>query len=253
MEALTRLVADSLARHGFDRPIDPRRLQWSRWFRCDSPHSLLVVPSKPGIFAIAEEIAGNVARAPSPATSSAADTSSSVPLGGAALPRCDSPPPMDAALAAEVMPTKRMLAVLQFSEDDDMAFTLDRMFTRINPMRARLSSGRCFLRFVVIEDQHQRRNICSALNQWMLSSAEKASGIPAAFSSSLELYHAGDTAGVGTDRVDEGDSPASVDSTASRAQLPRPSREMDHVHPLTHLDSGANKNLHCPHPLPSGF
>src|SRR5271170_2188636 len=56
MEALTRLVTDSLARHGFDRPIDPRRLQWSRWFRCDSPHSLLVVPSKPGIFAIAEEV-----------------------------------------------------------------------------------------------------------------------------------------------------------------------------------------------------
>ena len=56
MEALTRLVSDSLARHGLDRPVDPRRLQWSRWFRCDSPHSLLVVPSKPGIFAIAEEI-----------------------------------------------------------------------------------------------------------------------------------------------------------------------------------------------------
>ena len=56
MEALTRLVTDSLARHGFDRPIDPRRLQWSRWSRCDSPHSLLVVPSKPGIFALAEEV-----------------------------------------------------------------------------------------------------------------------------------------------------------------------------------------------------
>ena len=56
MEALTRLVADSLARHGFDRPVDPRRLQWSRWFRCDSTHSLLVVPSKPGIFALAEDI-----------------------------------------------------------------------------------------------------------------------------------------------------------------------------------------------------
>ncbi len=72
-----------------------------------------------------------------------------------------------------------MLAVLQFSEDDDMAFTLDRMFTRINPMRARLASGRCFLRFVVIEDQAQRRSICAALNQWMLSSAEKATGIRA--------------------------------------------------------------------------
>ena len=91
-----------------------------------------------------------------------------------------------AASAAEVT-ANRMLAVLQFSEDDDMAFTLDRMFTRINPMRARLSSGNCFLRFVVIADQAQRRSICSALNQWMLSSAEKASGIPAGFSSSLEL------------------------------------------------------------------
>ncbi|MFY9790204.1 MAG: hypothetical protein WAJ99_03425, partial [Candidatus Sulfotelmatobacter sp.] len=68
METLTRLVTDSLARHGFDRPIDPRRLQWSRWFRCDSTHSLLVVPSKPGIFAIAEEVGASVARAPSPAT-----------------------------------------------------------------------------------------------------------------------------------------------------------------------------------------
>src|SRR5579864_2198178 len=56
MEALTRLVSESLARHGFDRPIDYRRLQWSRWFRCDSPHSLLQVPSKPGVFALAEEM-----------------------------------------------------------------------------------------------------------------------------------------------------------------------------------------------------
>ncbi|MGC2551147.1 MAG: hypothetical protein WA437_12845, partial [Candidatus Sulfotelmatobacter sp.] len=83
METLTRLVTDSLARHGFDRPIDPRRLQWSRWFRCDSTHSLLVVPSKPGIFAIAEEVGASVARAPSPAT--AAQASQNIHLGTAAL------------------------------------------------------------------------------------------------------------------------------------------------------------------------
>ena len=80
-----------------------------------------------------------------------------------------------------------MLAVLQFCEDDDMAFTLDRMFTRPNPMRSRLSSGSCFLRFVVVDDRSQRRSICHALNQWLLASAEKASGLPAEFSSSLEL------------------------------------------------------------------
>ena len=258
MESLTRLVTDSLARHGFDRPVDPRRLQWSRWSPCDSPHSLLIVPSKPGIFAIAEEIMdlgasnGHVGTAAlgcpaeqssaAPATSSSADGISNsenissagkisnideIPsaaglsvdrsLSGAALQRCDSSPLKDAVLAAEEK--RRMLAIIQFSEDDDMAFTLDRMFTRANPMRARLSSGRCFLRFVVIEDPDQRRSICTALNQWMLSSAEKASGIPAAFSSSLEL------------------------NTANEADRAR----------TTHLDSGANKNLHCSQTLPSGF
>jgi len=58
MEALTRLVTESLVRHGFDRPLDYRRLHWSRWFRCESVHSLLFVPSKPGVFALAEEVAG---------------------------------------------------------------------------------------------------------------------------------------------------------------------------------------------------
>ncbi|MFZ0772245.1 MAG: hypothetical protein ACLP56_16350 [Candidatus Sulfotelmatobacter sp.] len=247
MEAITRLVADSLARHGFDRPVDPRRLQWSRWFRCDSPHSLLVVPSKPGIFAIAEEVAelgvgagDRVGAGDSPAQAGGTTLGilGSATLGSAALQRCDSLPPTDAALAAEVKPVRRMLAVLQFCEDDDMAFVLDRMFTRINPMRARLSSGLCFLRFVVIEDQAQRRGICSALNQWMLSSAEKASGIPAGFSSSLELT---------TDRVGRTLLSDSADTTTTPAQA------SDVAPTAPNLDSGANKNLHCPHPLPSGF
>jgi hypothetical protein len=144
MEALTRLVTESLARHGFDRPLDYRRLQWSRWFRCDSPHSLLCVPSKPGVVAIAEEI-------------TPAET------------------------------TQRMLAVSQFLEADDMAFTLDRMLSRPNPMRANFESGRYFVRFVSIEDETQRRSVASALNQWMLSTSEKATGIGSHFATSLEL------------------------------------------------------------------
>jgi hypothetical protein len=153
---------------------------------------------------------------------------------------------MNAALAAEAIPTRRMLAVLQFSEDDDMAFTLDRMFTCVNPMRARLASGRCFLRFVVIEDQDQRRGICNALNQWMLSSAEKASGLPADFSSSLELAPV-------TDRVGRTLLSDSADSVLKSAQAPKPILNRDSQHAAPHLDSGAAKNLHCPHPLPSGF
>jgi hypothetical protein len=244
VEAITRLVADSLARHGFDRPVDPRRLQWSRWFRCDSPHSLLVVPSKPGIFALAEEIM---------------DLGSGHAHVGTAALGC--PAEQSSADA-----TRRLLAVLQFSEDDDMAFTLDRMFTRINPMRARLSSGRCFLRFVVIEDQAQRRNICTALNQWMLTSAEKATGLPADFSSSLELASVGRTC---PETQSNGPSPATADSVPDRVGRTLLSDSADSVQisdtgtqsapkmvfaaAAPYLDSGAAKNLHCPHPLPSGF
>jgi len=253
MEALTRLVADSLARHGMDRPVDPRRLQWSRWFRCDSPHSLLVVPSKPGIFALAEEVidlspgnshVGTAAQAcPEPlegnrssasVSSAPTDEGSTVREGHdfsrAVTPRRNSP-----ALAAEGTPAKRILAVLQFAEDDDMAFTLDRMFTRINPMRDRLASGRCFLRFVVIEDQAQRRSICAALNQWILSSAEKASGLPPDFSSSLEYVA----------RV-----PATAGTSSNSIAPPQFTGTKTNV---VSIDSGAEKNLHCPHPLPSGF
>jgi hypothetical protein len=293
MEALTRLVADSLARHGLDRPVDPRRLQWSRWFRCDSPHSLLVIPSKPGIFALAEEVGVDVARASSPATSTQSEVwdggqvsdagkvgdggkacdagevrdaervSDGRLLGGAALQRCNQQPLMNAALAAEVKPARRMLAVLQFSEDDDMAFTLDRMFTRINPMRSRLASGRCFLRFVVIEDQAQRRAICSALNQWMLSSAEKATGISSDFASSLELNVARAPspafADSSWDRVGRtlpsASSQALSDSHGSppiSAGAAHPGRSRDSMQ-APYLDSGATKNLHCPHSLPAGF
>src|ERR1700724_2636974 len=56
MEGLNRLVSESMARHGFEKPLDYPRLHWSRWFRCESHHSLLFVPSKPGVFALDEEI-----------------------------------------------------------------------------------------------------------------------------------------------------------------------------------------------------
>jgi hypothetical protein len=267
MEAITRLVVDSLARHGLDRPIDPRRLQWSRWSRCDSPHSLLVVPSKPGIFALAEEVmdlgssnknAGTVEQSsaevvwdrvsdpvrPSEARLDLAGSINPVIPSGDKIAR-----EADDLAESRNLPfagstatpaTRRMLAVLQFSEDDDMAFTLDRMFTRANPMRARLSSGRCFLRFVVIEDEAQRRSICTALNQWLINSAEKASGLPADFQSSLELASVGRTP-----------SSASVGSNQNAVQAPKPKPVS--INPAQYPDSGANKNLHCPHPLPSGF
>ena len=259
MEALTRLVADSLARHGLDRPVDPRRLQWSRWFRCDSTHSLLVVPSKPGIFALAEEIMdlGLTAAKPEDGLLRSREAAPEAPRSSPEGAAYDSPrrksgvgsqPGTESRRdGTDPIASKGMLAVLQFSEDDDMAFTLDRMFTCVNPMRARLASGRCFLRFVVIEDQTQRRNICAALNQWMLSSAEKASGIGIDFQSSLELTDVS-TARLGRTLLSD-----SANTARTRVQAIETSPETDSAAPSPNLDSGANKNLHCPDPLPSGF
>jgi hypothetical protein len=138
-----------------------------------------------------------------------------------------------------------MLAVLQFGEDDDMAFVLDRMLSRENPMRARLLSGRCFVRFVVIEDEAQRRSICQALNQWLVNSGEKASGIGAHFASSLELS------------VARAPSPANVgyeeDPRQAKLDLAKDPEPQAPAQIAQHLDSGAAINSHCPQPFPSGF
>jgi hypothetical protein len=42
MEDLARLVNESLADHGYQPKLDHRRLQWSKWFRCDSSFSVLL-------------------------------------------------------------------------------------------------------------------------------------------------------------------------------------------------------------------
>jgi hypothetical protein len=133
-----------------------------------------------------------------------------------------------------------MLAVTKFFEDDDMAFVLDRMLSHPNPMQARLASGRYFVRFVEILDQGQRHGICSALNQWILSSAEKSTGIGSHFATSLELTaepfstrpHRLDTADCLT-RQKECDPPAAITT-------PR-------------LNSAVATTIHCSSSFPSGF
>lgn len=228
MEGLTRLVSESLARHGFDRPLDYRRLHWSRWFHCESPHSLLQVPSKPGVFALAEEMMDFGLGTPHVETAASAVQ----PTRSAAELTCATPKARSES--------RRMLAVTQFFEDDDMAFVLDRMMSRSNSMRARLTSGRYFVRFVVIEDEAQRQSICNALNQWIVGSAEKATGIGSHFASSLEL----------SSEENVGRTLLSANAESATAATGRLSTS-----PATapHLDSGAATNIHCPSPLPSGF
>ena len=104
MEGLARLVAESMARHGVDTPVDHRRLQWSRWFRCESSLDLLHAPSQPGLFAVAEELAapGEIAAA-----------------GG-----------------------RRMLAVFQVLQADDLGMALARLLAPNCPLKERIAGGR---------------------------------------------------------------------------------------------------------------
>jgi hypothetical protein len=71
------------------------------------------------------------------------------------------------------------------------------MLSRNNPMRTRLESGRFFVRFVEIHDPAQRRSICNALNQWIVSSSEKVTGIGSHFATSLELTPTNEQSNVG--------------------------------------------------------
>lgn len=237
MESLTRLVTESFARHGFDRPLDYRRLRWSRWFRCESHHSLLQVPSKPGVFALAEEI----------------------------VDFDKNPAGMEGA-------SRRMLAVTQFFADDDMAFALDRMLVLQNPMRDRLATGRYFIRYVTLEDPAQRRSVYSALNQWLgdqsladetTGNSMNASGIASHFASSLELTPATEyipasaqaslfeNAGVGQTGVGR-------TLMSANAGIGNNPSHLNEINPTTSiaapgLHSGAATNTHCPSTLPSGF
>jgi hypothetical protein len=135
MEGLERMVSESFARHGVEPAFDYRRVEWSRWFRCADSFSLALMSSKPGVFALGEEIVAPGA------------------VG------------------------KRMLALFQISETDDLGMALGRLFLPGSSLRERLAAGRCFARYAVIEDETQRHAAYAALQRWLTSSLETTSGI----------------------------------------------------------------------------
>jgi hypothetical protein len=153
MESLAHLVTESLGRHGFKPAFDHRRLQWSNWFPCQDSFSLVLAPCKPGLFALGEEVIA---------------TGELVPLCGPSEPRSRLPERSEGSFGEG----KRMLALFQISEAIDLGMSLGRLFLSGNPARKRFASGRCFARYVVIEDPTQRRTALAALQRWMASSTE---------------------------------------------------------------------------------
>ena len=148
MEGISQLVGDSLARHGIEPSLDHLRLEWSRWFRCQSSIDVLLVPAKAGIFALAEEVGSPLdaveLRAPSPAEFS--ERSQAI--------------------------SKRLLALFHLGQTDDLGMALGRLFLPGNPLREKLEPGKCFVRYAVIEDSDERAAAYDVFQRWMQDSAE---------------------------------------------------------------------------------
>ena len=115
-----------------DAALD-RRPKWSPWSRIESSFGLLLVPSLPGVYVLAEQV---LAPGESPA------------LG-----------------------EKRMLAVLSVAAADDLAIALSRLFTVVSPLRDRLLASRCYIRYAVVTDPVQRQAVCAALDNWLSDAA----------------------------------------------------------------------------------
>jgi hypothetical protein len=134
MEGITRLVSESLLRHGFEPISRHRSMRWTPWIPCESPFRLALFPSEAGIYALAEELV-----AENPAT------------GG-----------------------KRLLALLDLVEAKDLGLALGKLCSPHSQFRLRLANRRCFIRYAVIEDPDQRRSALSVLRNWVSSFAQTA-------------------------------------------------------------------------------
>ena len=138
MDELTRLVDNSLARHGLHPTVDHTRIQWSRWFRCESSFGLWLVPNQPGLYALGEEVLA-------PGETAA--------IGG-----------------------KRMLAIFEISDTTDLGIALGRMFTSAHPLHDRVAEGRCFARYAIVTDEAERKTCLATFQRWLNTSSETASG-----------------------------------------------------------------------------
>ena len=110
-------------------------MNWSKWFRCESSFSLLLVPGQPGVFVLAEEVAQPGAQA------------------------------------------RRLLAVFEVGETDDLVRALSRLFTPASPWCERLATTRCYVRYAVVSDRQERGAAAMALKNWLNSQRETAGQI----------------------------------------------------------------------------
>lgn len=111
-------------------------MNWSRWFHCESSFGLLLVPSQPGIYALAEEVVQ--------------------PAGQG---------------------SRRMLAVFEVEEADDLSRAMSRLFALGSPWREKMTKTHCYVRYAITASSAERREAATALKTWLSSQRETAAQV----------------------------------------------------------------------------
>jgi hypothetical protein len=111
-------------------------MNWSRWFHCESSFGLLLVPSQPGVFALAEEVVQ--------------------------------------AVGAQ---SRRMLAVFEVAEADDLSRAMSRLFAAGSPWREKMAEAKVYVRYAIAPSIADRRAAATALKNWLSAQREVASQI----------------------------------------------------------------------------
>jgi len=128
-------------------------MNWSRWFHCESSFGLLLVPSQPGVFALAEEVVQ--------------------------------------AVGAQ---SRRMLAVFEVAEAEDLSRAMSRLFAAGSPWREKMAEAKVYVRYAIAPSIADRRAAATALKNWLSAQREVASQI---FEQKTAVAEPTDTAAVG--------------------------------------------------------
>jgi hypothetical protein len=86
------------------------------------------------------------------------------------------------ALAEEIVQpagphSRRMLAVFEVAEADDLARAMSRLFAVGSPWREKLAQARCYVRYALAPSIADRRSAATALKNWLSAQREVASQI----------------------------------------------------------------------------
>lgn len=69
---------------------------------------------------------------------------------------------------------RRLLALFRVEAADDLARALDRLFASGSDLRARIKTGRIFVRYAVVPDLAQRDAAFQAMQNWLATTADSA-------------------------------------------------------------------------------